>query len=55
MIAKPFEPTDEQRWVIEQAGSAFISASPGAGTTRVMVERARSFLAADRQAAASPF
>ncbi|PPQ15047.1 hypothetical protein CV770_33620 [Bradyrhizobium sp. AC87j1] len=41
MIAKPFEPTDEQRRVIEQAGSTFIAACPGAGKTRVTVERAR--------------
>lgn len=41
MIATSFEPTDEQRRVIEHAGSAFISACPGAGKTRVMVERAR--------------
>lgn len=44
MIAKPFEPTDEQRRVIEHAGSAFIAACPGAGKTRVMVERARKLL-----------
>lgn len=44
MITKPFEPTDEQRKVIEHAGSAFIAACPGAGKTRVMVERARKLL-----------
>lgn len=44
MIAKPFEPTDEQLRVIEHAGSAFIAACPGAGKTRVMVERARKLL-----------
>lgn len=44
MIAKPFEPTGEQQRVIEHAGSAFISACPGAGKTRVMVERARKLL-----------
>jgi superfamily I DNA/RNA helicase len=44
MIAKPFEPTDEQQRVIEHAGSAFIAACPGAGKTRVMVERARKLL-----------
>jgi hypothetical protein len=44
MIAKPFEPTDEQQRVIEHAGSAFITACPGAGKTRVMVERARTLL-----------
>ncbi len=44
MIAKPFEQTDEQQRVIEHAGSAFIAACPGAGKTRVMVERARKLL-----------
>jgi hypothetical protein len=44
MIAKLFEPTDEQQRVIEHAGSAFIAACPGAGKTRVMVERARALL-----------
>jgi DNA helicase-2/ATP-dependent DNA helicase PcrA len=44
MIAKPFEPTDEQQRVIEHAGSAFIAACPGAGKTRIMVERARKLL-----------
>lgn len=44
MIAKPFEPTDEQQRVIEHIGSAFIEACPGAGKTRVMVERARKLL-----------
>lgn len=44
MIAKPFEPTEEQRRVIGHAGSAFIAACPGAGKTRVMVERARKLL-----------
>ncbi|MBN9510624.1 MAG: ATP-dependent helicase [Alphaproteobacteria bacterium] len=43
-MAKPFEPTGEQQRVIEHAGSAFISACPGAGKTRVMVERARKLL-----------
>jgi superfamily I DNA/RNA helicase len=44
MIAKPFEPTKEQQRVIEHTGSAFIAACPGAGKTRVMVERARKLL-----------
>ncbi len=44
MTAAPFEPTDEQRRVIEHPGSAFISACPGSGKTRVMVERARVLL-----------
>lgn len=44
MNARPFEPTEEQQQVIEHAGSAFIAACPGAGKTRVMVERARKLL-----------
>lgn len=44
MIANLFEPTEEQRAVIEHEGSAFIAACPGAGKTRVMVERARKLL-----------
>ena len=39
MTVKPFEPTIEQRKVIEHRGSAFISACPGSGKTRVMVAR----------------
>lgn len=44
MIAKLFEPTEEQERVIEHVGSAFIAACPGAGKTHVMVERARRLL-----------
>jgi len=44
MIAAPLKPTDEQRRVIDHPGSAFIAACPGAGKTRVMVERARKLL-----------
>ncbi|MGM5049536.1 UvrD-helicase domain-containing protein [Tardiphaga sp. 604_B6_N1_1] len=44
MIAAPFQPTDEQRRVINHSGSAFIAACPGAGKTRVIVERARALL-----------
>jgi hypothetical protein len=36
-----FEPTRQQRKIICHVGSAFIAACPGAGKTRVMVERAR--------------
>jgi DNA helicase II / ATP-dependent DNA helicase PcrA len=36
-----FDPTAEQRRIISHDGSAFIAACPGAGKTRVMVERAR--------------
>lgn len=41
MIHKRFNPTDEQRAVIEHEGSAFVTACPGAGKTRVLTERAR--------------
>ena len=44
MTAKVFAPTDEQARIISYAGSAFIAACPGAGKTRVMVERARQLL-----------
>src|SRR6185437_5993708 len=44
MTAKAFTPTDEQARVIGHQGSAFIAACPGAGKTRVMVERARQLL-----------
>jgi DNA helicase II / ATP-dependent DNA helicase PcrA len=44
MTAKVFAPTDEQARIISHAGSAFIAACPGAGNTRVMVERARQLL-----------
>ncbi len=39
-----YTPTEEQRKVIEHAGSAFVTACPGAGKTRTMVERARIIL-----------
>ncbi len=39
-----FQPTTEQAAVIEHNGPAFISACPGAGKTRVLVERARRLL-----------
>jgi DNA helicase-2/ATP-dependent DNA helicase PcrA len=41
VTAKPFKPTDQQKLIIEHGGSAFVAACPGAGKTRVMVERAR--------------
>ncbi len=44
MSEHPFTPTPDQDKVIQHAGSAFISACPGAGKTRVMVERARHVL-----------
>ncbi|MBI5142017.1 MAG: UvrD-helicase domain-containing protein [Nitrospirae bacterium] len=39
-----FNPTPEQQKVIYHESSAFITACPGAGKTRVMVERARHML-----------
>jgi DNA helicase II / ATP-dependent DNA helicase PcrA len=39
-----YTPTEEQRKVIEHSGSAFVTACPGAGKTRTMVERARIIL-----------
>lgn len=44
MSERPFRPTKQQDEVIHHEGSAFISACPGAGKTRVMVERARRIL-----------
>ncbi|WP_017336007.1 UvrD-helicase domain-containing protein [Pseudomonas fluorescens] len=45
MSSRSFTPTGEQTRVIGHAGSAFVAACPGAGKTRVLVERARSLLA----------
>jgi superfamily I DNA/RNA helicase len=39
-----FVPTPEQEKIINHPGSAFVEACPGAGKTRVMVERARKLL-----------
>lgn len=44
MMAMPLDLTEQQQRVIEHAGSAYIAACPGAGKTRVMVERARKLL-----------
>ena len=41
MSLETFLPTKQQRGVIRHDGSAFITACPGAGKTRVMAERAR--------------
>ena len=41
MNEEPFRPTPQQRTIIDHDGPAFIVACPGAGKTRVMVERAR--------------
>lgn len=40
-----FKPTEEQARVIAFDGSAFVTACPGAGKTRVLIERARHLLA----------
>lgn len=48
MTGVTFTPTDEQQDVIGYAGSAFISACPGAGKTRVLIERARMLFKGDR-------
>ncbi|WP_334160685.1 ATP-dependent helicase [Achromobacter insolitus] len=44
-MTKVFNPTEQQARVITFDGSAFISACPGAGKTRVLIERARHLLA----------
>jgi len=44
MKCREFKPTPQQENVICHEGSAFISACPGAGKTRVLVERARQIL-----------
>lgn len=41
MTEQVFKPTPQQKAVIEHDRSAFVTACPGAGKTRVMVERAR--------------
>lgn len=41
MSAQSFSPTDEQRAIIDDSGSAYVIACPGAGKTRVLIERAR--------------
>lgn len=47
MNPETFTPTEEQSRIIRHDGSAFVSACPGAGKTRVLVERARSMLRED--------
>ncbi|NSX54815.1 ATP-dependent helicase [Parasulfitobacter algicola] len=49
MTPKPFAPTEEQRAVIDHEGSAFVDACPGAGKTRILIERARELFGALRQ------
>lgn len=43
-MTKAFKPTEEQATVIAFEGSAFVTACPGAGKTRVLIERARHLL-----------
>ena len=43
-MSHDFFPTPEQKAIIECDGSAFVTACPGAGKTRVLVERARYLL-----------
>ena len=44
-MTQVFKPTEEQAKVIAFDGSAFVTACPGAGKTRVLIERARHLLA----------
>lgn len=44
MTVSSYAPTQEQQNVIDHAGAAFVTACPGAGKTRTMVERARQLL-----------
>ncbi|WP_408733858.1 UvrD-helicase domain-containing protein [Paraburkholderia tropica] len=44
MSTSPYSPTKQQRDIIEHDGSIFVTACPGAGKTRTMVERARKLL-----------
>jgi DNA helicase II / ATP-dependent DNA helicase PcrA len=39
-----YAPTEEQQSIIDHAGASFVTACPGAGKTRTMVERARQLL-----------
>lgn len=45
-MTAPYSPTGQQKTIIVHDGSAFVTACPGAGKTRTLVERAR--LLADR-------
>ncbi len=44
MTFSAYVPTQEQQNVIDHVGTAFVTACPGAGKTRTMVERARQLL-----------
>lgn len=48
MIRSPICPTSEQALAIKHEGPAFISACPGAGKTRVLLERARTLLPVEK-------
>src|SRR5207237_190008 len=50
-----FSPTGEQKRIITHRGSCFVSACPGAGKTRVMVERARLLLGSRKEGKAVAF
>ncbi|AUT58015.1 ATP-dependent helicase [Paraburkholderia caribensis] len=44
MSASTYSPTEQQQKIIEHDGTIFVTACPGAGKTRTMVERARKIL-----------
>jgi DNA helicase II / ATP-dependent DNA helicase PcrA len=44
-VTDAYSPTDEQSAIVDHDGPAFVTACPGAGKTRTMVERARHVLA----------
>lgn len=46
-MTETYAPTEEQKAIVAHEGSAFVTACPGAGKTRTMVERARRLLADD--------
>lgn len=48
MIAANYSATAEQEAIINRTGSAFVTACPGAGKTRTMVERARRLLSSEQ-------
>jgi len=54
MSMSSYAPTKEQQIIIDHVGAAFVTACPGAGKTRTMVERARRLLSnpADRRGVA---
>lgn len=44
MSASTYSPTEQQQAIIDHEGTIFVTACPGAGKTRTMVERARKIL-----------